>query len=303
MRLRRIVVCGLLITMSAALAGGLATVASSANGPPTSTLPVTTTSTPTTTTTPTTAPTSTPTTTAAHSSDNPFTNPTLGAFLRGRKNVVTAAVYDVKSGATFTYHNGIREVTASLVKIDILADLLYEDQVRDANLTPRQQTLATSMIEDSNDAAATKLWAVIGGRDAIDDFNTMIGFANTVPSWSWGEIETTPLDQLQLLKVIALPNRFLDGASREYLIDLMEGVIASERFGLGWGSPAGATVGLKNGYYFEKKTQWQLNSSGFVRYQGRFYLVTIMTSNNATEEYGIETLTTIASDVWKYLKP
>ena len=136
---------------------------------------------------------------------------------------------------TFTYHNGVRESTASMVKIDIRADLLYESQVHHQPLTKKQETLASTMIEDSSNSATIKLWSQIGGRFALDAFNTMIRFKDTTSSYTWGDIETTPLDQLQLLKVIALPNRFLNAASREYEMTLMEGVISSERFGLGWG--------------------------------------------------------------------
>ena len=204
---------------------------------------------------------------------------------------------------TFTYHNGVRESTASMVKIDIRADLLYESQVHHQPLTKKQETLASTMIEDSSNSATIKLWSQIGGRFALDAFNTMIRFKDTTSSYTWGDIETTPLDQLQLLKVIALPNRFLNAASREYEMTLMEGVISSERFGLGWGSPAKATVGLKDGWCRETVTGWQLNTSGFVRYQGRFYLVTSLTTENPNENYGVSTLTTMASDVWKFLKP
>jgi hypothetical protein len=190
-----------------------------------------------------------------------------------------------------------------MVKVDILADLLYESQQRGRPLSAKQLTLAFNMIEDSNDRAATVLWAQIGGRDAIDAFNQLIGFKETIPSWSWGDIDTTPLDQLQLLKVIALPNAILDNASRRYEMGLLENVIPSERFGLGWGSPSRAVVGVKDGYYREAATGWQLNTTGFVKYRGRFYLATIMCGDNPDEDYGISTLTTVSSDIWKYLKP
>jgi hypothetical protein len=61
-------------------------------------------------------------------------------------------------------------------------------------------------------------------------------------------------------------------------MNLMEGVIASERFGLGWGSPTMAVVGLKDGYYPETDTGWWINSLGIVKYQGRFYLSAIMST-------------------------
>ncbi len=278
-------------------------VAGSANGTPSGTVPTTTSTSTTSTSTTSTTTTVTTTTVPTHNPDNPFTSPVLAAYLRHRTNNVTAAVYDVKSGETFTYRNGVREVTASMVKVDILADLLYESQEHDRPLSAKQQALALSMIEDSNNHAATVLWAQIGGRDAIDAFNQLIGFKETLPSWSWGDVDTTPLDQLQLLKVIALPNAILDNASRLYEMTLMEHVISSERFGLGWGSPARATVGVKDGYYPETATGWQLNTTGFVEYQGRFYLATIMSADNPDETYGISTVTTVSSDIWKYLKP
>lgn len=276
----------------------LSTSAGSDNGTPSSTVPPsgTTTSTSPTTTIVATAP-------PTHNPDNPFTSRATALYLNAREGMITAAVYNVATGATFTYHNGYHERTASMVKIDILADLLYESQHSGKPLTAKQLSLATSMIEASNDKAATKLWAVIGGRDALDAFNALIGFKSTVPSWSWGDISTTPLDQLQLLKVIALPNSILDTASREYEITLMEHVIGGQRFGLGWGSPAQATVAMKDGWYHETSTGWQVNTTGFVQFQGRFYLVTIMTESDPVETYGINTVTTLSSDIWKYLLP
>lgn len=288
----------LLLPLAIGATGG----ASGADSTTTTTTTATTTATTTTSTTSPTTTTTTPITSPANERD-PFNAPVLARYLRGRQGIVTAAVYDVKSGRTYLYDGGVRERTASIVKIDILADLLYEDQVEDRAMTKRQVALATAMIEDSDDSDATKLWSLIGGRDAIDAFNEMIGFRQTIPSWSWGDIETTPRDQLHLLKVITLPNRYLNSDSRSFEMGLMEGTIESERFGLGWGSPARALVGVKDGYYPEATTGWQLNTTGFVRYQGRFYLATIMTAHNPNEEYGIGTVTAVASDIWKYLKP
>jgi hypothetical protein len=159
------------------------------------------------------------------------------------------------------------------------------------------------MIDDSNNGAANLLWTDIGGRDALDAFNTMIGFKQTIPNYDWGEIETTPRDQLELLKVIVLPNDVLNAASRTYEMTLMEDVISSERFGLGWGSPPRVTVGVKDGYYPETTTGWQINTTGFVEYNGRQYLATIMCSNNPDETYGIATVTTVAKLLWQDLKP
>jgi beta-lactamase class A len=190
-----------------------------------------------------------------------------------------------------------------MVKIDILADLLWESQQAHHALTTRQNSLAIKMIDYSNNGAANILWNDIGGREDLDEFNALIGFKQTIPNYDWGEIETTPRDQLELLKAIVLPNSVLSAASRAYEMQLMENVTGSERFGLGWGSPARVTVGLKDGYYPETATGWQINTTGFVTYHSRLYLATIMCSNNPDETYGIQTVTTVAQLIWKNLKP
>jgi len=38
--------------------------------------------------------------------------------------------------------------------------------------------------------------------------------------------------------------------------------------------------------YHETSTGWQVNTTGFVQFQGRFYLVTIMTESDPVETYG-----------------
>jgi beta-lactamase class A len=243
------------------------------------------------------------TTTTQLLSVNPFTVKAVAAYLKNRTNLVTAAVYDVRSGKTYVYNPNVHETTASMVKIDILAVLLHEAQEDRRELTAKENLLATKMIKFSSNGAAIKLWSDIGGRDAIDSFNSLIGFKQTIPSYSWGDIETTPRDQLQLLKVIVLPNTILSAASRTYESDLMEDVTPGQRFGLGWGSPVRATVGLKDGWYADKLTGWQINTSGYVQYNGRLYLATIMCTSNPDEAYGEGTVTTLSRLIWQNLKP
>jgi beta-lactamase class A len=234
---------------------------------------------------------------------NPFTVQAVAAYLKNRTNLVTAAVYDVRSGRTYLYNPDVDEQTASMAKIDILADLLYETQRAHRSLTTRENLLSTKMIEFSNNRAANQLWTDIGGRDSIDSFNTLIGFKQTFPSYDWGRIETTSRDQVQLLKAIVLPNTILTVASRAYEMELMEDVTPGQQFGLGWGLPARVNVGLKDGWYLESGTGWQINTSGYVQYKGRLYLATIMCTNNPDETYGVSTVTTLSRLIWENLRP
>ncbi len=234
---------------------------------------------------------------------DPFLSAAFTSYMSTRTNLVTAAVYDVTSGATYLFHPGVHEVTASMVKIEILADLLYRAQLAHRSLTPQELMTASAMIEYSDNKDATTLWNADGQLPGISAFNQLIGERQTQVSWSWGEVSTTPLDELALLKTIALPNSILDPASRTLEQSLMQGVIPEERFGLGVGPPSSATIGLKDGYYDEPGTGWQLNSAGYVHLGDRFYLATIMTAHNPTEAYGIDTLNAISTIIWHQLQP
>ena len=62
-------------------------------------------------------------------------------------------------------------------------------------------------------------------------------------------------------------------------------------------------VALKNGWLPLGNDDWQINSVGWIRGQGRNYMLAILTTGNATEGYGIETTNEFSSLVWQALAP
>ncbi len=198
-------------------------------------------------------------------------------------------------------------------KIDILATLLREAQVQRRALSPAEQRLATSMIEVSDNVAAQRLWndvgglglsrrvrGVSGGYYAVGDFNARLGFTHTTTSWGWGLMTTTPADFLRLLAAIWLPGPTLAPASQAYERGLMEGVAASQRFGVPNGVPSRAVVGVKDGWYKERVTGWQVNSAGYVHLGAVTYLAVVMTGYNPDEHYGIDTVNTLGLLLWRF---
>jgi hypothetical protein len=234
---------------------------------------------------------------------NPFTVPAVVRYLHSRAGNITAGVYDVDSNTTYLYRPGLDQRTASMVKIDILATLLYQAQRAHRSLTAVERDVATGMITESDNDDATTLFNEIGQAPGLTAFNKLIGYTQTTVNYAWGLTQTNPRDELKLLRIITLPNKILTPASRAYEQDLMQHVVSYERFGLGWGSPARAVVGMKNGWYPESDTGWQVNTSGYVKYHGRFYMVTIMTTSEPGEAYGISTLTTLSSLIYRCLRP
>jgi len=235
---------------------------------------------------------------------DPFASAAMKTFLDHRAGNVTAALYDVRDGATYLYHPGDRQQTASIVKIDILATLLHEEQAEGEGLSYDDEVTATGMIEQSDNDDANDLWADVGGAGAVRAFDRSIGMTQTSPNSDgyWGETLTTARDQLRLLRHVFLVNNVLRASARDYARYLMENVTPWEDWGVSAGPPRGVTVALKNGWVPIVGDDWQVNSVGMIHGDGRRYLLAVLTNHDDGEEYGIETIEGISRIVWRDMR-
>ncbi len=241
-----------------------------------------------------------PSTVAPSRIEDPFHSASLAAYLATRTDNVTAALYNVATHQIYLYRPGVLQVTASMEKIDILAVLLWEHQNSHTPLTKQELSLAPKMIEYSDNTAAESLWVTIGQLPSVTEFNKDLRYTQSITNWDWGKFDTDPRDQIQLLKAIVLPNSYLDPASQEYEQDLMENVVDYERWGIPTGVPTQATVGVKNGWYPETSTGWQINTAGYVHLGKTFYLACVMTGSNPSEAYGREVVDRVAQAFWNF---
>jgi len=257
----------------------------------------------------------TPSASAAARQD-PF-SPGASSYVDDRSGTVTAAVYDVTTGQTWTFGSSRPQAEASVVKLNIL-EALYARHDAGADddsggLSANDASLAEQMMEDSDNDAATTLWYAAGGPSQIASFNTSAGLTRTAPSscvqcpdspWpGWGLTTTTPADQLALLRELIKPSTLLTGAQRTAALELMENVTPSQRWGVSGGVPAQATVALKDGWLplNSTSTNWQVNSVGWISGSGRNYLMAMLTTGNPTEQYGIDTISQLSTLVWQHL--
>jgi beta-lactamase class A len=239
---------------------------------------------------------------------------TAAAYVAGRSGSVLAAVYDVSTGQSWRLGDGPAQPAASVVKLDILETLLAKQA--GTTLSAGDQSLSQSMIEDSDNDAATSLWDEAGGAAGIGAYNDSAGLSGTTPSacvtcagfaWpGWGLTTTVPQDQLALLKQLIAPGQrpLLSDAQRSYVLSLLENVAPEQRWGVSGGVPAGVTVALKNGWLplNDANTDWQINSVGWVSGDGRDYLVAVFTTGNPTEQYGIDTINALSSRIWTAMR-
>ena len=234
-----------------------------------------------------------------------FTQPSVESYLVANSTEdVTAAVYDEVTGRTSLYRPDTAEVTASIMKVDILATLLAQSQTSGQALTPMEQTLSQRMIELSDNDDAQDLWDSEGGATAVQHFDTAAGLTQTTPSAAgyWGLSTTTAADQIQLMRTVAYPNDTLTPASQSYVLGLMTHVDSAEAWGISSGPGTSATVALKNGWLPLDSGGWQVNSIGSVNGDGRDYVIAVLT-DGATEAHGIAAIEGLSGLIWQELAP
>ena len=241
---------------------------------------------------------------------SPFAS--LSSYLdhRGR---VTAALYDARTKQLWQFNPGVTEDTASIVKVEIMGTALWEANESHKALPASEAALMTPMIEFSDNAAATALWNDVDGPTAIEAFDRAIGMTDTVPSAvaiipgtslpGWGLTTTTARDEVTLVSKFAYPNKILTYADRMYGLGLMTKVEAGQNWGVTGGVPFGTTVALKNGWLPlpSENNLWQGNSIGWISGHGHNYVLAVLTNENPSEGYGIDTIEAISRAVYRSL--
>ena len=242
---------------------------------------------------------------------SPLSADALGPSISQNANL-TAAVFDLTTSHFFVLHPGLREATASIVKMDIMATFFAEERAGQT-FAPSLTSELQPMVEISSNDAATTLWNTVGGAPAIARFDDGIGMRETTPSaclvcngfpWpGWGLTTTSARDQVTLLRNLLIEPGTVTPKQRNLAEQLLSNVIPSERWGISSGVPSNVTVELKNGWVPLQDGRWQINSIGHIEGDGRNYLIAILSRENSSEASGIDLVDNVGSAVFKALAP
>jgi Beta-lactamase enzyme family len=226
------------------------------------------------------------------------------AALAGRSSVVGLAMDDRVNGITCKLHPHWQFDSASVVKVTILSALLRKLQQENRSLTTAQQKLATAMITVSDNNAASTLWAETG-RPSLQHFLDLAGMTETVlgPGGYWGLTLITAHDELTLLQLLTSTNSVLTTASRNYVLGLMARVVSYQRWGVPAGAPTSVTVHVKNGWLPLATHGWHINSIGSFSGSGKNYMIVVLTNDNPTMAYGVNTVQAVAEIINHALNP
>ncbi|MEY9843719.1 beta-lactamase class A [Streptacidiphilus sp. BW17] len=215
-------------------------------------------------------------------------------------NAAVAAV-DLTTGLSLDRGDtGHAFVTASIVKVDILATLLLQHQDNGTSLDSDERALARQMIENSDNDAATSLFDAVGGASGVDAANQRFGLNDTSAGTGgyWGLTTTTARDQLTLLRQVFTSHSHLDRGSREYLDSLMSSVEPDQAWGVSAAADDGGSFALKNGWLPRSATGlWVINSIGEVHRDGHTLLIAALSDDIQSMDGGVGLVQRVATAV------
>ncbi|MER6979340.1 serine hydrolase [Streptomyces carpinensis] len=228
----------------------------------------------------------------------------ITAAMVGRKGTIAVGLRDRSTNTTCTLRESSAYDSASVVKVTVLATLLWDNKKHNRYLTDREVTLTRAMITQSDNNATSSLWKQLG-MTKIKGFLAAAGMTQTKPGTGgyWGLTQITVRDEQKLLGLITAKNSVLSDNSRAYILKLMGQVVSSQRWGTPAGAPSSVAVHVKNGWLQRATHGWRVHSVGTFNGAGHDYMITVLTQDNSTMSYGVTTIQNIAKAIHKDLVP
>lgn len=228
----------------------------------------------------------------------------ITAALAKRKGTVAVGLYDRVTDTTCTLRGDTAFDSASVVKVTVLAALLYDAKKKNRYLTDRETKLATAMITKSDNASTSTLWKQLG-LTKIKAFLTAAKMTQTKPGANnyWGLTQITVRDEQRLLALLTAKNNVLSDNARAYVLKLMNKVVAGQRWGTPAGAPSTVKVHVKNGWLSRATHGWRVHSVGTFVGGKRDYTITVLTHGNPDMQYGVNTIQAVAKVIHKDLVP
>jgi beta-lactamase class A len=226
----------------------------------------------------------------------------ITAALTNRGGTVAVGLYDRSTNTTCSLRATSSYDSASVVKVTVLATLLWDAKKHNRYLNDTEASLAKAMITKSDNDATSKLWKQLG-LTKIKGFLAAAGMTQTKPGANgyWGLTQITVTDEQKLLKLVTAKNAVLSDNSRAYIQKLMGQVVSSQRWGTPYGAPSGVSVHVKNGWLSRATHGWRVHSIGTFKGGGHDYMITVLTHGNSTMNYGITTIQGVAKVIHKDL--
>jgi hypothetical protein len=228
--------------------------------------------------------------------------PTRGAiaaardYARSRAGLVSFAVVDSR-GAYHGLATSRSYVSASVVKVMLLAAELDRLQRMGQPLDPTTRGLLSAMITYSDNAAADAIYARVGDEGLIAVAHRAQLRDFTVSGY-WANAQLTARDMARLMDRLDV---VLTGPDADFAAGLLTAITAEQRWGIPEAAPAGWRVRFKGGWRGTERGQLVHQIARLERGHREFSLA-VLTDGDPTMPYGIETVRGIAARLFTHLR-
>ena len=147
-------------------------------------------------------------------------------------------------GRFYAYRPDHEEWSASVVKAMLMVAYLNEPSIRDRTLNAHDRSLLGPMITESDNDDAQVVFDTVG-QGALRALANRAGMTHFATSPIWGETEITARDQTKFFLHI---DSYIPKRHRAYAMALLEGIVPSERWGIGEIAPKGWKLYFKGGW-------------------------------------------------------
>jgi hypothetical protein len=216
--------------------------------------------------------------------------------MQGREGPAGVAVVVPSQGVVYTYNGHELFHMASVAKVGIMLTVMKQALEAGRDLTEAELDQLRPMITVSDNVTASQLWEQIGGGQAVEDYFRSIGLQEIDPNKDtcWGASYASAHDVAVLLAELATGD-ILNASMRDIALGLMQEVDPAQTWGVIAARPEtvpeGTIAAVKDGWY-PADCGWWVNSAG-VLIPGNdqpAYTVAVLTGEQSTWEYGIETI-------------
>lgn len=202
-------------------------------------------------------------------------------------------IHDDQTGLSCGYNAHKHVITRSVAKVAISAALLRQLEREHARPSKAELTDIRRAIRYSDNNAAQRLHDDLGdGVTVMHNFYRIAGMRDAVqtnPKGRWGNVLTSPSDQVTLLRLLTDgSDKVLKNKDKQLILGFMRSVAKTQRWGISEGAPARASIAIKNGWGpASTESGWIVNSIGYVAKRQSTYELVVMSNHNGSFGSGI----------------
>jgi hypothetical protein len=229
--------------------------------------------------------------------------PEAVSYLLTRDGPAGVAVVVPAHHAIYSWNGEAQFHMASVAKVAIMLTVMDQAIREGRQLTADEMDNLRPMITVSDNASASLLWSELGGGDAVERYLRSIGLEQINPNKEgcWGASYASPHDVALLFTKLAT-GEILNEDMRTIALGLLQQVDPSQTWGVTAAArddrPEGSIVAVKDGWY-PADCGWWVNSAGLLvpADERPGYSIAVLTGEQKTWEYGIETIEAVSEMV------